>query len=65
MKENGYWLLNLSSRIENAEDPKGLLTYQAFIEGLTKEKIQAAARKYFSDANVARFVLLPEAGRAQ
>ena len=65
LKENGYWLLNLASRIENGEDPKGLLAYPEFIQALTKEKLQAAARKYFSDANVARFVLLPERGPAQ
>ncbi|MBC7897445.1 MAG: insulinase family protein, partial [Cytophagaceae bacterium] len=65
LKENGYWLLNLASRIENGEDPKGLLAYPDFIKALTKEKLQAAARKYFSDANVARFVLLPERGPAQ
>ncbi|MCC6317576.1 MAG: insulinase family protein [Gemmatimonadaceae bacterium] len=60
LRENSYWLLNLSSRIENHEDPKGLLAYPEFIRGLTKESLQAAARRYFSDANIARFVLLPE-----
>jgi zinc protease len=65
LKENGYWLLNLSSRIENGEDPKGLLAYPEFIRGLTKEKLQAAARKYFNDANRARFVLVPESSRTQ
>ncbi len=62
-KENAYWLTNLSARLENAEDPRGLLAYEGFIRGLTKEQLQAAARRYLGGANVARFVLLPESVR--
>jgi zinc protease len=65
LKENGYWLLNLAARIESGEDPKGLLAYPEFIRALTTEKLQAAAQKYFSDANRARFVLVPETSRTQ
>ena len=65
LKENGYWLTNLAARTENGEDPRGLLGYPGFIRELTKEKLQAAAQKYFAGTNVARFVLLPEGGRAQ
>ena len=63
LKENSYWLTNLAARTENGEDPRGLLGYADFIKGLTREKLHAAAQKYFAGANVARFVLLPEAGR--
>lgn len=61
LRENSYWLVNLSSRVENGEDPATLLRYGDLIQGLTKAKIQEAARRYFSGENVARFVLLPEA----
>jgi len=62
-KENGYWLTNLSARLENEEDPRGLLAYEGLIRGLTREQLQAAARRYLEGANVARFVLLPESVR--
>ena len=65
LRENNYWLVNLAARVENGEDPRGLLGYADLIRGLTKEKLQASAQKYFSGQNVARFVLLPERGPAQ
>ncbi|MGQ0649570.1 MAG: M16 family metallopeptidase [Gemmatimonadaceae bacterium] len=65
LKENSYWLVNLTARVENEEDPSSLLGYAELVRGLTREKINAAAQKYFSGENVARFVLLPERGRAQ
>ena len=58
-KENGYWLGNIAARLENAEDPRGLLAYEGFIRGLTAGQLQAAARRFLDGANVARFVLLP------
>jgi len=64
LRENNYWLVNLASRVENGEDPRGLLEYAGFIRGLTREGLQAAARRYLGGANVARFVLLPEGARA-
>lgn len=60
LKENGYWLSNIAGRIEYGEDPRGLTAYRDFIRGLTKEALQAAARKYFAGDNVARFVLVPQ-----
>jgi zinc protease len=59
-RENAYWLGNISARLENGEDPAGLLQYREFIKALTPAQIQEAARRYLSGANVARFVLLPE-----
>jgi zinc protease len=61
LKENNYWLVNLAARVENGEDPRGLLGYAELIRGLTKEKLRAAAQRYLTGENVARFVLLPEA----
>jgi zinc protease len=60
LKENGYWSLNLAARIENGEDPRGLLTYGDFIRNLSGEQIGAAARRFLNPGRYARFVLLPE-----
>ena len=34
-QENSYWLSNLSARLENGEDPRGLLAYEQLIRGLS------------------------------
>jgi zinc protease len=60
LKENNYWLVNLGARVENNEPLENMLTYGQFIQALSAEQIQQAARRYFERANVARFVLLPE-----
>lgn len=61
LKENGYWLNNISARMQNGEDPRGLLTYeQDFIRKLTGEQIRDAARRFLNFERYARFVLLPE-----
>lgn len=60
VRENGYWLTNLAARVENGEDPRGLLVYPDFIRNLTGAQIRDAARKYLDTARLARFVLLPE-----
>lgn len=60
-KENGYWLGNISARIENGEDPRGLVTYtRDYIEKLASDQIRDAARRYLDVTRYARFVLLPE-----
>ncbi|HSA56725.1 MAG TPA: insulinase family protein, partial [Gemmatimonadaceae bacterium] len=60
LKENSYWASNLRARHENGEDPKGLLTYETLINGLTGEQIRDAARRFLDMQRYARFVLLPE-----
>lgn len=60
VRENSYWLTNLSARVENGEDPRGLLGYTDFIRNLSSGQIRDAARRYLDTARLARFVLLPE-----
>jgi len=60
VRENSYWLANIAARIENEEDPSGLLRYADLIRGLTGAQIQAAARRYIDLSKAMRFVLLPE-----
>jgi zinc protease len=59
VKENGYWLGNISARLENGEDPRGLLKYGDFIKGLSADQIRDAARRFLDAKNYARFTLLP------
>lgn len=59
LQENSYWLANLTARLENEEDPRGLLRYDQFIRGLTAQQLQEAARRYLDTGRYARFVLLP------
>jgi len=60
-KENAYWAGNIAARIENGEDPRGLVTYtRDFIEKLSSDQIRDAAKRYLDTTRFARFVLLPE-----
>lgn len=61
VRENDYWAYNLAARDEAGEDPRGLVRYPALIDRLTPAAIRQAARRYLDPANLARFVLLPEA----
>jgi zinc protease len=59
-KQNGYWLSTIRSRLENGDDLGAIGSEDPMIAGLTAEKLAAAAKQYLSEANRARFVLLPE-----
>jgi zinc protease len=59
-RQNGWWLQGLRDRLEHADDPAGILGSDALIASLTPQKLSAAAAIYLSEANRARFVLLPE-----
>ena len=59
-KQNGYWLSTLRNRLENGDDLGTIGNEDPMIAGLTAEKLATAAKKYLTEANRARFVLLPE-----
>jgi zinc protease len=59
-KQNGYWLSTIRNRLENGDDLGTIGNEDPMIAGLTAEKLAAAAKQYLSEANRARFVLLPE-----
>ncbi|MBL8982597.1 MAG: insulinase family protein, partial [Gemmatimonadetes bacterium] len=63
LRENGYWLANLAARVENGEELENILRYTDFIRALTPATVQAAAKRYLTGGNTARFVLLPETTR--
>ena len=58
-ESNNWWLSNIAGSYTNGRDILNLLTYEEVVEGITPEMIRAAAEKYFSTENVARFTLLP------
>jgi zinc protease len=60
-KQNDWWAGALRDRLENGDDPMTVMSRDAQIAGLTAEKLAVAAKVYLSEANRARFVLLPEA----
>ncbi len=60
LKENGFWLNNLSYSVQNDLDPNRILSYPERVEALTAERVQEAAQKYFNGENFFRAVLLPE-----
>jgi zinc protease len=66
LKQNAYWLGNIMAREQAGEDLAGLLApYDEMVKNITPAMIQNAARKYFNTSNYARFVLLPENGKAK
>ncbi len=62
LKENGYWLSQLSTRLQYGIPLEGLLfeKYEPYIEALKAEDIQEAARQYFPEDNFIQLVLMPE-----
>ena len=59
-KQNGYWMSTIRSRVENGDPLETIGDYITLINGLTVERLSAAAQKFLSEENRARFVLLPE-----
>jgi zinc protease len=60
LKENNWWVSNIATRLQNGEDPRGLVTYTDFIKNLTGKQIQDAAVQFLNTERMAKFVLLPE-----
>ncbi|MCC7054561.1 MAG: insulinase family protein [Gemmatimonadaceae bacterium] len=59
-RQNSYWLETLRDRLEHGEDPGSLFAAEPIVAALTPERLAAAARRYLTEQNRARFVLLPE-----
>ncbi len=60
LKQNGFWLSNLSAYYSNKEDPQMILNYPRLVDSLTAETIQKTAGKYFNMKNYVKVVLFPE-----
>jgi zinc protease len=59
-KENRFWLSQFRTYYANGEDPEKILMYDKFIDNLSTDAIQSAAKTYFDTKNVVKVVLLPE-----
>jgi zinc protease len=60
LKQNGYWLSSIRTRAEYGDPLESMGDYLTLVNGLTAEKLFAAAKQYLNETNRARFVLLPE-----
>ena len=60
MEQNGYWLSQIAFRYQRGDDPTDVLGFEAFIEALTPEMVQEAAKLYFNMNNYIQVTLYPE-----
>ncbi len=60
LQNNGYWLRSLENYDSYGEDPMGILKTSEYIESLTLEAINNAAKKYFDPNRFIQVVLYPE-----
>ncbi len=62
LKENGFWLGQLTARYREGLSLDGIKlgTYEQYIDGLSAQAVQEAARKYFNLDQYMKLVLMPE-----
>ncbi len=59
LRENGFWMNSIVTRLRNGMDMRQLLQGEAVINATTAESIQAAARRYVDLEQFVKVVLLP------
>ncbi len=62
VKTNGWWLGELRQAREQGRSLTEIPAWGARLDALTPAMVQAAAQKFLDPKNLARFVLVPEAG---
>ena len=62
LKQNGFWLGQLSAYDQNGEDPRGILEYDKLVASLTPAVIRDAATRYLNEKNYVQVRLYPESG---
>ncbi len=60
LRENGYWVSGIVSRLRSGSDPRQMLEGEAVINGTTVEAVKAAAMTFIDPAQYVKVVLLPE-----
>lgn len=60
MKENRFWLSQISSSLQNDRDPAYIFRYLEDVNAVTKESIQKVAQKYLKEDKLFKFILLPD-----
>ena len=61
LRDNGFWLGSLQSRLRNGDDLETILKYDELVDGLTTANVQETAKRYFNRENYVKVVLYPEA----
>lgn len=61
LKENGYWLRELGVAYTYADDPKLVLDFDAMVNKISSERVQAAAKKYLASTQYILGELRPAA----
>jgi len=65
LKDNDYWLTNLSQAFIDGYDPEAVLNYEARVNALTTTDLQNAAKKFLDINNSIRVVLYPENAKVE
>ena len=60
LRNNGYWLNYLSTRLKYADDINLLLSNKERLDRVTVATSKAAAQQYLNGENYIRLVLVPE-----
>jgi zinc protease len=60
LEQNGFWISRLQSYYNLGEDPRHILNYETFVESVSSERIQAAARAYLNPDTMLIGRLFPE-----
>jgi zinc protease len=60
LRQNGYWLNYITSRLKYGEDMGRYKDYVKKVNAVTVETSKVAAQKYLNEDNYIRLVLLPE-----
>lgn len=60
LRENGFWLGQISSSYRNQEDPTYILRYLSELDKVTVESVKEVANKYLNEEKLFKFILLPD-----
>ncbi len=60
LKENGFWMSQLSSASQNQQNPDAVLQHINDLQKVTEQSTKEAANKYMSGNNLIKFILYPE-----
>jgi len=60
LRQNGFWLSYLLGSEIDQKDPARVFTADDRVKSITKEEIQALAKKYLTKESLFEFVLYPE-----
>jgi zinc protease len=59
LKQNAFWIGNISAAYEYGDDPRSILSQHELTEALTAQAIQDIARRYLRMDNYVRVTLMP------